>query len=1191
MVKFLTFEIFDNQNLPPSEPDESLEPLEIIAALNDFLVSTKGGTILHYTIGATESTILNRFAAQSKHIIAIHYLPANDAILTLERETDTSKIQVVRLYQNWRQNQSFEDASHGLSSSPIVSSSPIIGGGNNNNNNNNSSSLASMLLQQQQQQQQHGHANSSSNSHGNGNVSLPTVLKIPLATTVTAINVCPVTSRVVVATEKNVSLWSSVSGGHLITSFERILDIDAENVKKVAIYDGYIAYSTLVDVKILSLNIHYQEPIAETTANSQITPPSNAAVNNGPSEIVEDEHYFEVNFDGNGNQTGKNQLSLLQMVNSNQHVDENVHEIIGPITDIDHGISVNTDFGYILLSSTLVLSRRFSQDDNIHSLFFLPDGSHSSIDELNISNNSNTQQSTNVHQHQQHNNQNQQQQQQHSNSNHGKIQSMQMRCVFSTQKEGFLYNISKPSLLAYYMYASDTVFCAANHCFLYTLSADGIQTWSLRTCEGAEHGNDIPAPCGFGMKRFIGLSSMAVMGEYLVILSKIANDITESLTPSFMRSPSRVLSPKKQVDGHSNSSKSSSKQIWSIYILHHTPLQSLYTQILEYATAVKDKDEDVYHQLLLEGHFLLQSKLSNQFRSNPNMNDVASIVNHDVERKNFKKLLRKSSSFLGENQQDYMRAALWYSSSDTDIELVFNMLKENKESQKALSYYLKQVLFNPSSVELLADKEDLSNKILEHYYSESPHNLSFLILESSVSSYSQKLAIDLLKRLSETCDFDLEQRNMNYFALGLLYLDQNNIEDTMSSLNQIPVDSLIKLCLKNPKLLLTTMGENNPTALGKILRQSIPWGLLEITIQLVRKKDISPDEAFTILLHSTTTFATNGILNSNSSNYHHEDFDMDALLLKIYLEWFLNEHCNAINVNNIGSLVTLSTTSSTSNLVELVPPFIKYLIHLYVQDIHRFRGDDKQLFQSLNIDVAMIVNYTPTNKISSTNKQHPQSQLNNMITTDEYCNHWIMYHLKTYSIIPQWLSKLPPFSLDFNRNPSEKEDPNNQLSSLYYRKIQSLLSTTKVTDFEFMENVELMFASDPENIMFVSLQLACLPLLDRTDEGIKLATNTDIAIMLEYGLHFCKHNDWSVVLDQMLRRYLAVSHEVQNQLILLEYERVLDYLTSYMDPEAFLQLLPSNGKMDYFLPFIEKSFSNHYAKLLKAKLTDFLFVE
>ncbi|EGG15349.1 hypothetical protein DFA_10183 [Cavenderia fasciculata] len=1220
MVKFLLFPVFDSQNLVPQEYED--EPIDVIPALNDFLMSTKGGEIIHYTIGAASgATIINKFSTKNSSILALHYITASDSILTLEKDTDISKINVVRIYQNWRQNQNYSAVTsfdQMLSSSPSQMGTTPQGGGGVGGGGSSAGS---------------GHGANSPLHHQQPSTLPLHVYKIPVPSSVTTINVCPVTSRVIVATEKSVSVWGNTnittSSSNLLNSFERILDIDADNVRHVAIYEGYLAYSTSTNVKILSLNIQFNDINDQFNTAHIVNHSYSAAVNNGPSEIMEDEHYFEVCFDSMGNPTGKNQLSCLQTTfsNSTRMNEDQEYEIIGPITDIDHGINVNSESGYSLLSSTLVLNRKFSQDDDLHSLFFLPDLPKSTESGNNNGNNTQNQSSATpthqktfvqINQHYNnniktiHNNGNGNGNGNNHNNNEKNNNNISMRCVVSTQKQGFLYNITKPSLLASYLYANETLLCAASHCFLYTMTTEGLQTWTLRSCEAPEDGNVDPPPIGLGLNTFGCLSKMAVIGDHLLLLSKFTHDINEKTSllklPSIMRSPSRMASPaKKPVETG-----------WSIYILHHTPLQTLYGDILEYANQSQDKDEEVYHQLLLEGHFLLQSKLANQHQSNTNMNDVASIINHGVERNIYRSLLKQSSSYLGDyflkTQQDYMRAAVWYSTSNTDIELVFNLLSQNPESHKALSYYLKQVLFNPSSVELLANKEELNNKILKHYHSESPHNLSVLILESSVSSYSQVLAIDLLKDLSEKCDFDMEQRNMNYFALGLLYLDQNNIDESMNSLNQIPLDSLIALNLKNPKL-LAPIGDADPSALGKILRQTIPWGLLEIVVQLVKGKEITPDEGFTILLHSTETFAK-GILNSNSNSYHLPDFDLDALLLKIYLEWFLTWYCKDININ-MG--MNSSTASSISSILELVPSFVKYLIHLYVQDIQRFRGDDKQLFQSLDIDVGMIVNQ------STIKSKNQPSQLNKKIVTDDYCNHWILFHVHTYTMIPPWLSKLPPFSADAFRNPSERGDPANQLTSLYHRKIHSVLSSARVRDFEFMDNIEAMFtaANDTNNIIFIELKLACLPLLDRMSEAIELVVSRHVEVVLEYGLHYCKQSDWAIVLELILK-LLSTNQNNNNNIssngdtlssssstsqsnssivfqkqpinlqkqskdsIVGEYERVLDYLTGFMDTESFLQLLPTNGKIEYFLPFIEKSFSNHYSRQLKSKLCDHL---
>jgi len=45
-----------------------------------------------------------------------------------------------------------------------------------------------------------------------------------------------------------------------------------------------------------------------------------------------------------------------------------------------------------------------------------------------------------------------------------------------------------------------------------------------------------------------------------------------------------------------------------------------------------------------------------------------------------------------------------------------------------------------------------------------------------------------------------------------------------------------------------------------------------------------------------------------------------------------------------------------------------------------------------------------------------------------------------------------------------------------------------------------------------------------------------------------------------------------------EFSDVLFHLSAAFEPETFLNLLPRNGRMAFFLPFIEISFSRHTAR-------------
>lgn len=54
-----------------------------------------------------------------------------------------------------------------------------------------------------------------------------------------------------------------------------------------------------------------------------------------------------------------------------------------------------------------------------------------------------------------------------------------------------------------------------------------------------------------------------------------------------------------------------------------------------------------------------------------------------------------------------------------------------------------------------------------------------------------------------------------------------------------------------------------------------------------------------------------------------------------------------------------------------------------------------------------------------------------------------------------------------------------------------------------------------------------------------------------------------------------------SQVLAEEYGRVLLHLTTLYDPDAFLLLLPAHGKMSFFLPYIEASFTRHASLALR----------
>jgi hypothetical protein len=140
-------------------------------------------------------------------------------------------------------------------------------------------------------------------------------------------------------------------------------------------------------------------------------------------------------------------------------------------------------------------------------------------------------------------------------------------------------------------------------------------------------------------------------------------------------------------------------------------------------------------------------------------------------------------------QKEFMLAAMQYATSDRAIGEVVKLL-----SAQELTFYLDRVLFDPNMVHLLDDDVALADQILMHYHLNAPSRLASVILDSSLSSYTQSLALQLLEMRDGKDAKDL-------FARALLYLDQGRVNDAMTVFKSINSYALVQFCISNPKLL------------------------------------------------------------------------------------------------------------------------------------------------------------------------------------------------------------------------------------------------------------------------------------------------------------------------------------------------------------------------------------------------------
>jgi len=580
-MKVLLFNVFDSERVV--QTDE--EPMHIAAADDDgFLVCSGENTVRLFAAGdeASAAPPLVTLKTRCGPVHALLHVRSRDLLVTVEPENPQSAINVVRVYSDWRTPPANPPP-------PPPAALPIVSPGGSPaialSSSARSRIPASPQLQQQQQQQ---------------------CFELPSHASVTCIAACSTTGRLAVATDSDVSLWApSEESGSSSNKFEKVLQLECPGVRHLAVSGAFLAYATEHSVRVLECVVSQAAPA--TALSRQQEPQSRDRLPVGgravPFAAVDDEFFVGIEVDSaSGAITAKPPISAIDFTASRQNAAaaaaEETFLVCGPLSEVGQAVRVEPQFA--VRSLQLLIHAQYPRHAGaIHSLFFLPEYSHLGSDHTEVG----------------------------------------MRCFVSTPSEGYLYNARQPGVLATYTYANETVQCCSNDSFLFAVTnaaQSGVEAFTLRTSmDVAEYA--APVPCLMGMQPFLGPRKLIVVGDFLVLLSKLT-------TPAPSAARGAPKSPVKETTG------------WILYMLHPTTLCTLYEDLLSRANKVSSSDAmnaPVYYQLILEGHILLQSKVVSLTRklSQPSpraKHDTALRLSLQLEIKNYNTLLRHSAALLGD---------------------------------------------------------------------------------------------------------------------------------------------------------------------------------------------------------------------------------------------------------------------------------------------------------------------------------------------------------------------------------------------------------------------------------------------------------------------------------------------------------------------------------------------------------------
>ena len=852
---------------------------------------------------------------------------------------------------------------------------------------------------------------------------------------------------------------------------------------------------------------------------------------------------------------------------------------------------------YTVKTFHLLVSAKYSSElGPIHTLFFLPEYSHIVRDEeLLLSTESPTYEFT----------------QPDDDENE-----VGMRCFVSTRMEGKLYNVCEPSELATYAYTSPTFQCCANDEFLYAVTDAEVDAFTLRTSLSAAEYDPI-APCLMGMKNFLGPCRILSPGSFVVLLSKIKASETTALLARF-RSPTKrtPMRPKRrlprigaveseEVENDPNVDWNDGEETnWIMYSMHPYSLHMLYDDIIERSlttvslsttgsASVEGADSLGYYQLVLEGHFLLQSKivaLKRRFRREGTTKELRDSIVLDI--KAYASLLRHSAGVLGDYffraTREYHKAAQCYSDSDRKISSIVGMFLDREEAREALVEYLDRVLFDPRMENYSDETPQLSDAILGYYAEYAPHRLSTVVIDSFIKRYTKTTALALLclapsliylmpreRRAKiaslEKCGYSLTSLSSgallvtpkDAMACVLAQLALGMRDQSLRTLRRMDPSHIVDFCTSYPRFLQAETPEKAQACpLVCALRDAAPLALLEAAVRL------GGDAVHLSVFDAVAAVSTRKILRI---------FCLEHKLMPHEQERIAE------------TVVHLSDGMHRRYKIAALPSM-------------ECAAELAELYLDMALEGRACLSYDELRTTGASDNS-------------DCFNKWLDSHQRVFiKSSPRWLNELFNFvcrsvneevsaTAAADADPAGDEDRNQsvktrEINIFYVRKLVGLLCSGLVRDpanlVERLHRAAIAESTEAtavgaKNRKMLDLVLALAGPLAASERTFSELVFIAPGAALDFGMSFCTEpGDWKAVLDAILCCSNRKDGDTKTDVVVDAYERVLEYTALMYEPDVFLGLLPSDGNLVFFKRFIELSFQKNDNENVKIEFMSLL---
>ncbi|XP_026201931.1 Hermansky-Pudlak syndrome 3 protein isoform X3 [Anabas testudineus] len=439
-------------------------------------------------------------------------------------------------------------------------------------------------------------------------------------------------------------------------------------------------------------------------------------------------------------------------------------------------------------------------------------------------------------------------------------------CFFSLPTAGYLYSLKGGvELLSTYQYPEKVLRAVLTDHLLHVITKNALQCFTVRCAAVAARLEDPyidttmkacpPSSlevCALRMQLFIGLRSVCVYGQHVVLLSTADTETPEETERNTQR---RGLSRKWTMS--SPKETSAAGHGWNLYVVDTVSPLTLYQEMVEYSQRYVETNPQAQslRHLLSEAHLLLRASLlqTSEQQQNSGCDHTESVEKHTgppTDRRELEEAFRQNCAQLGDcfsrgSQKDCHLALPYYRMSGLSIPEVLSRNRPPPSSPHfygpGFLFYLKHYLLEETEENLSQESAD---EVIDIFSQSEPSELVSVCASLSMINVSPARTLRILQHLENTTGVSVPLT----ITMATMMLRLNDLQQYTELMERHAEMLFVYGFIEEPRLLLHGAGggrhaDIRPTALTQQLAKSQPGLLVASMVALHENSKVQLEQA------------------------------------------------------------------------------------------------------------------------------------------------------------------------------------------------------------------------------------------------------------------------------------------------------------------------------------------------------------